>query len=83
MRVFRSLGRSRNSLLLIAVLSVGLFGVLFYIPLLLQQSQGWAPSTPGLLLLPQALVMGVLMPLGRDGSTTASARAGPPRSAWR
>ena len=29
-----------NSLILIAVLSVGLFGVLFYIPLYLQQSQG-------------------------------------------
>ena len=36
-----------NSLLLIAVLMVGLFGVLFYIPLFLQQAQGWGHSTPG------------------------------------
>jgi EmrB/QacA subfamily drug resistance transporter len=52
-----------NSLLLISVLSVGLFGVLFYIPLFLQQAQGMGAFEAGLLLLPQALVMGVLMPI--------------------
>jgi EmrB/QacA subfamily drug resistance transporter len=52
-----------NSLLLISVLSVGLFGVLFYIPLFLQQAQGMGAFEAGLLLLPQALVMGVLMPV--------------------
>ena len=41
-----------NSLLLISVLSVGLFAVLFYIPLLLQQSQGLGAFETGLLLLP-------------------------------
>src|SRR5689334_15253861 len=51
-----------NSLLLISVLSVGLFAVLFYIPLLLQQARGLGAFDTGLLLLPQALVMGVLMP---------------------
>ncbi|HEY2192367.1 MAG TPA: DHA2 family efflux MFS transporter permease subunit [Actinomycetospora sp.] len=52
-----------NSLILIAVLSVGLFGVLFFIPLFLQQTQGLGAFDTGLLLLPQALVMGVLMPI--------------------
>jgi predicted MFS family arabinose efflux permease len=51
-----------NSLILIAVLSVGLFGVLFFIPLFLQQTQGLGAFDTGLLLLPQAVVMGVLMP---------------------
>jgi EmrB/QacA subfamily drug resistance transporter len=52
-----------NSLLLISVLSVGLFGVLFYVPLFLQQAQGMGAFEAGLILLPQALVMGVLMPV--------------------
>jgi EmrB/QacA subfamily drug resistance transporter len=51
-----------NSLLLISVLSVGLFAVLFYIPLLLQQARGLGAFDTGLLLLPQALVMAVIMP---------------------
>jgi EmrB/QacA subfamily drug resistance transporter len=41
-----------NSLLLISVLSGGLFAVLFYIPLLLQQGMGLAPFPAGLVLLP-------------------------------
>jgi EmrB/QacA subfamily drug resistance transporter len=52
-----------NSLLLIAVLMIGLFGVLFYIPLFLQQVQGLGAFDAGLTLLPQAVVMGVLMPI--------------------
>jgi EmrB/QacA subfamily drug resistance transporter len=52
-----------NSLLLISVLSVGLFAVLFYVPLFLQQSQGLGAFEAGLLLLPQALVMAVIMPV--------------------
>ncbi|MDT7744424.1 MAG: hypothetical protein QOE59_3502 [Actinomycetota bacterium] len=51
-----------NSLILIAIVSVGLFGVLFYIPLYLQQFQGMGAFDTGLLLLPQALVMAVIMP---------------------
>ena len=51
-----------NSLLLVSVLSVGLFAVLFYIPLLLQQARGLGAFDTGLLLLPQALVMAVIMP---------------------
>ena len=51
-----------NSLLLIAIISVGLFGVLFYIPVFLQQYQGIGAFETGLLLLPQALVMAFVMP---------------------
>jgi MFS family permease len=43
-------------------LMVGLFGVLFYIPLFLQQVQGLGALNAGITLLPQALVMAVLMP---------------------
>jgi EmrB/QacA subfamily drug resistance transporter len=59
--VFRYWGYT-NSLLLVSVLSVGLFAVLFYIPLLLQQARGIGAFDTGLLLLPQALVMAVIMP---------------------
>jgi EmrB/QacA subfamily drug resistance transporter len=59
--VFRSWAFT-NSLLLVSVLSVGLFAVLFYIPLFLQQGKGLGAFDTGLLLLPQALVMAVLMP---------------------
>jgi EmrB/QacA subfamily drug resistance transporter len=52
-----------NSLLLISVLSIGLFAVLFYIPLLLQEGMGLAPFPTGLTLLPQALVLAVLTPI--------------------
>ena len=62
MRVFRYWPFT-NSLLLIAVLSVGLFSVLFYIPLYLQQAQGLGAFEAGLLLLPQALVMARAMPI--------------------
>ena len=62
MRVFRYWPFT-NSLLLISVLMVGLFATLFYIPLFLQQAQGLGAFDAGLLLLPQALVMAVLMPI--------------------
>ena len=52
-----------NSLMLISVLSIGLFTVLFYIPLYLQQATGLGAFETGLLLLPQALVMAVIMPV--------------------
>jgi EmrB/QacA subfamily drug resistance transporter len=61
-RVFRSWPFT-NALLLISILSIGLFAVLFYIPLLLQQAMMLSPFHAGLVLLPQALVMAVLMPI--------------------
>ena len=52
-----------NSLLLITVLMIVMYGVLFYIPQFLQQAQGWGAYEAGLALLPEALVMAVLMPI--------------------
>jgi EmrB/QacA subfamily drug resistance transporter len=52
-----------NSLLLIAVLSVGLFATVFYIPLFLQEGQGLGAFVTGQTMLPMALIMGILMPV--------------------
>ena len=52
-----------NSLLLVSTLSVGLFVVLFYLPLFMQNAQGIAPLRTGVILLPEALVMMVFMPV--------------------
>jgi len=51
-----------NSLLLIAVLSTGMFAVLYYVPQFLQNGQGITPMNTGLVILPQAAVMVVIMP---------------------
>ena len=61
-RIFRYWAYT-HSLLLIAVLMIAMFAVLFYIPLFLQQAQGLGAFDSGLTLLPQALVMGLLMPI--------------------
>jgi EmrB/QacA subfamily drug resistance transporter len=61
-RVFRSWPYT-NSLLIISVLSIGLFTVLFYVPVFLQQAQGLGAFQAGVILLPQALVMAVFMPI--------------------
>ncbi len=52
-----------HSLLLISVSSVALFTVVFYVPLFLQQVQGWGALDAGLTMLPEALVMGLFMPI--------------------
>jgi len=52
-----------NSLLLIAVITTGLFTTLYYIPQFLQVNQGLQPLNAGLVLLPSALVMVVLVPI--------------------
>ncbi len=41
----------------------GLFAVVFYLPLFLQQAQGLGAFDAGLVLLPQALAMAVVMPI--------------------
>jgi EmrB/QacA subfamily drug resistance transporter len=51
-----------NSLLLIAVLSTGMFAVLYYVPLFLQTGQGITPMNTGLVVLPQAAAMALIMP---------------------
>ena len=52
-----------TSLLAMSVMMTGLFATLFYIPLFLQEGLGYPALTAGLLVLPQALVMAVLMPV--------------------
>lgn len=52
-----------NSLLLISVISIGLFSTLYYIPQFLQITQGLRALDAGLTLMPAALVMVVLMPM--------------------
>lgn len=52
-----------NSLLLITVLSVGLFAMLIYLPIFMQEGQGIPPLRTGLLLLPEALVIAFCMPV--------------------
>jgi EmrB/QacA subfamily drug resistance transporter len=61
-RVFRHWAFT-NSLLLLSILTIGLFSVLFYIPVFLQQGQGLTAFEAGLRILPQALVVAVLMPV--------------------
>jgi EmrB/QacA subfamily drug resistance transporter len=61
-RVFRNWAFT-NSLLLLSILTIGLFSVLFYIPVFLQQGQGLTAFEAGLRILPQALVVAVLMPI--------------------
>jgi EmrB/QacA subfamily drug resistance transporter len=51
------------SLALIAVMMTVMYGVLFYVPLFLQQVKGLGAFDAGLTLLPQALAMAVLMPI--------------------
>jgi EmrB/QacA subfamily drug resistance transporter len=62
LRVFRS-WEYVNSLMIISVLSIGMFTVLFYIPVFLQVAQGLGAFKAGFVLLPQALIMAVTMPL--------------------
>jgi EmrB/QacA subfamily drug resistance transporter len=52
-----------NSLLLIGVLTMGLQVILFFLPLFIQNVQGYSALPAGLLMLPESLVMVVLMPL--------------------
>jgi EmrB/QacA subfamily drug resistance transporter len=52
-----------NSLLLIGILYTGMFAGLFYIPLFLQEGQNITAMNTGLVVLPQALMMVVMMPL--------------------
>lgn len=52
-----------NSILLISTMSVGLFAVVFYVPVFLQNVQGLTPSNTGLVLMPQALALALVMPI--------------------
>jgi MFS family permease len=52
-----------NSLVIAGVLSLGLFGSLYFIPVFLQSGQNITPMHTGLAILPQAVVMMALMPV--------------------
>lgn len=52
-----------TSVVLVAVMFVGLSVMVFYLPLFLQGVQGYTPSYSGLILLPQAVVLVICMPL--------------------
>jgi EmrB/QacA subfamily drug resistance transporter len=60
-RVFRS-WPFINSLVLVTVMTVGMFSVLYYIPQFLQSDQGITPMNSGLAVLPQAAAMATIMP---------------------
>lgn len=53
-----------NSLFLITALSVGLFAVVFYVPIFLQSGQGRTALDTGVIMLPEAIAMAAAMPLG-------------------
>ena len=62
LRVFQSRAYT-VSLIAMSVMMTGLFATLFYVPLFLQAGQGYPALNAGLLIFPQALVMGFLMPI--------------------
>jgi EmrB/QacA subfamily drug resistance transporter len=61
-RVFRY-GAFTLSLVLVTMVIVALFVAAFYVPQFLQLGQGWGALDAGLVVLPPALVMGLLMPI--------------------
>ncbi|HVS41619.1 MAG TPA: DHA2 family efflux MFS transporter permease subunit [Candidatus Dormibacteraeota bacterium] len=62
LRIFGSFGFSVSSVL-IGLISTGLFAGAFYVPLFLQQGEGYGPFQAGLTLLLPAAVMSVMMPI--------------------
>jgi EmrB/QacA subfamily drug resistance transporter len=62
LRVFHNWGFSLSAVL-IALISTGLFAGAFYVPLFLQQGEGFGAFQAGLTLLVPAAVMSVLMPI--------------------
>ncbi|GAA5170210.1 DHA2 family efflux MFS transporter permease subunit [Pseudonocardia eucalypti] len=62
LRVFKSWVYT-NSVLLVVVLMIGLNAVLFYLPLFMQEGQGYTALHTGLVLLPEAMALVVMMPI--------------------
>jgi len=52
-----------NSLLIISVQTVGMFATMFFIPVFLQGALGMGAMEAGVLMLPQALMMGIVAPI--------------------
>jgi EmrB/QacA subfamily drug resistance transporter len=61
-------GRSALALLLCVLAAVSMFGVLFLLPVLVQNIQRHGALAAGLVLLPQGIVMGLSTKVGRDVS---------------
>ncbi len=61
-RIFKNLNYSVGNFMLILI-TVGMYGVLFYIPIFLQAVRGMGALEVGLLMLPPALVSAVAMPV--------------------
>lgn len=51
------------SLVISTITTIGMYGALFLMPLYLQNLRGYTPTQSGLLMLPAALVTGVMMPI--------------------
>jgi len=51
------------SLLATSIVTVGMFAAIFMVPLFAQNVQGYTPMRTGLMLMPMALTMGVMMPI--------------------
>jgi EmrB/QacA subfamily drug resistance transporter len=65
LRLLRT-ARSALSVTLCVIASVAMFGVLFLLPLLVQDIQGHGALAAGLVLLPQGVVMGLSTGVGRS-----------------
>lgn len=62
LRMFKNLNFTMGNLALILI-TIGMYGVLFYIPIFLQAVRGMGALEAGLLMLPPALVSAVAMPI--------------------
>ncbi len=61
-RIFKNMNYTVGNLMLVLI-TVGMYGVLFYLPIFLQAARGMGALEVGLLMLPPALVSAVAMPV--------------------
>ena len=52
------------SIVISSMLNMAMFGVVFIIPLFLQNLRGYTPMQTGLIMLPSAVATGIMMPIG-------------------
>lgn len=62
LRIFKNLSFTMGNLALVLI-TVGMYGALFYIPIFLQAVRGMGALEAGLLMLPPALVSAIAMPI--------------------
>ncbi|KIL37534.1 MFS transporter [Cohnella kolymensis] len=73
LRVFGS-GSFTKGIIVQWVSQIGLFGTMFMVPLFLQQAKGYSAFETGLIMLPQAVLSGLFMPIGGKLSDRFGAR---------